>query len=236
MPRPWTVLPHTPIEKLQPNLWSVEAALPQGPMKRRMGVAKLADGRLLFLNAIALDDAAMKEIEAFGEPAFALAPNGFHRLDLGAYKVRYSKLRVLALPAARKRVGEIAAIDGGLELLPADAGVAVEPVRGGKMGDVVASVRSGNEVTLVFPGDVLTNMTPMRGVGGLISKLLGFVGELRVPRLIKWIGLSDQRALREHLLQLADTSGLQRIFTCHGPVISVDPSGALRRAALKLRA
>ncbi|MGZ6143436.1 MAG: hypothetical protein ACXWLM_08855, partial [Myxococcales bacterium] len=121
MPRPWTVLPHTPLEKLQPNLWSAQAALPQGPMKRRMGIARLADGRLLFLNAIALDEPSMKEIEAFGEPAFALAPNGFHRLDLGSYKVRYPKLRVIAAPAARKRVSEIVPIDGGVVLLPKDA-------------------------------------------------------------------------------------------------------------------
>ena len=26
MPRPWTVLSHTPLEKLQPNLWSVDSA------------------------------------------------------------------------------------------------------------------------------------------------------------------------------------------------------------------
>ena len=231
MPRPWTVLPHTPLEKLQPNLWSVEAALPSGPFRRRMGIARLSDGRLVFLNVIALDEPSMKEIEAFGEPAFALAPNGFHRLDLGSYKARYPKLRVIALRGARKRVGEIAAVDGGLELLPADAGLTVEEVRGGKMGDVVAICRSGKEATLVFPGDVLTNMLPARGVGGLISKLLGFVGELRVPRLIKWIGLRDKKALREHLEQLADTPGLQRVFTCHGPVVSVDPTGALRRAA-----
>ena len=231
MPRPWTVLPHTPLEKLQPNLWSVEASLPRGPFRRRMGIARLADGRLLFLNVIALDEPSMKEIEAFGEPAFALAANGFHRLDLGSYKVRYPKLRVLAMGAARKRVGEIAQVDGGLELLPPDAGVTVEEVRGGKMGDVVAACRSGTEVTLVFPGDILTNMLPGRGVGGLVSSLLGFVGELRVPRLIKWIGLRDKRALREHLLALADTPGLQRVFTCHGPVIGVDPTGALRRAA-----
>ena len=102
MPRPWTVLPHQPIEKLQENLWTVEASLPQGPLRRRMGIARLGDGQLVFLNAIALDEASMKQIEAWGKPAFALTANGFHRLDLGSYKVRYPGLRVLAAPAARK--------------------------------------------------------------------------------------------------------------------------------------
>jgi len=107
MPRPWTVLPHQPIEKLQENLWTVEASLPQGPLRRRMGIARLGDGQLVFFNAIALDDASMKQIEAWGKPAFALTANGFHRLDLGSYKARYPGLRVLAAPAARKRIGQM---------------------------------------------------------------------------------------------------------------------------------
>ena len=64
MPRPWTVLSHAPLEKLQANLWSVESALPKSPIRRRMGIARFADGRLLFLNAIPLDEPSMKEIEA----------------------------------------------------------------------------------------------------------------------------------------------------------------------------
>lgn len=231
MPRPWTVLPHSAIEKLQANLWTVEAALPQGPVRRRMGIAKLADGRLLFLNGIALDEPSMKELEAWGEPAFVVAANGFHRLDLGAYKVRYPKLRVLALPAAQKKVAEIVTVDGGLGLLPKEPHVEVGEVQGMKTGEIYARCVSGAEAALVFPGDVLGNMQPAPGFGGAIAKLAGFVGELRVPRLIKWIGLRDKAALRAQLIALADTPGLQRVFTCHGPVVSVDPAGALRRAA-----
>lgn len=234
MPRPWTVLPHRPIEKLQENLWTVEADLPQGPLKRRMGIARLGGGQLVFLNAIALDEASMKEIESWGEPSFAIAPNGFHRIDLGAYRVRYPKLRVLAAPGARKRVGEITAVDGWLELLPRDPGLVIEDVAGTKMGDVVCAARAASRASLCFPGDLLMNAPPARGVPGLVLLLLGFIGDLRVPWLIRLIGVKDRRALKEHLSRLADTPGLQHVVTCHGPVISVDPSGALRRAAQAL--
>lgn len=234
MTRPWTVLPHRPIEKLQANLWSVEADLPRGPMKRRMAIARFADGRLLFLNAIALEEAAMKELETWGEPAFALAGNGFHRLDLGAYKARYPKLRLLAAKAAAKRVAESAAVDGWLEALPKDSGVSVAELDGSKMGEAVATVKDGVDAALVFPGDALSNAAPMKGLGGVIGGALGFVGELRVPRLIKWIGLRDRDALGGHLRRLADTPGLRRIVTCHGPVISNDTAGVLRRAAAGL--
>jgi len=234
MPRPWTVLPHQPIEKLQENLWTVEASLPQWPLRRRMGIARLGDGQLVFLNAIALDDASMKQIEAWGKPAFALTANGFHRLDLGSYKVRYPGLRVLAAPAARKRIGQIATVDGWLELLPADPGVSIEEVAGAKMGDVACTAHAARRSSLCFPGDVLMNVAPVRGFPGLLLHLLGFIGELRVPRLIRWIGVRDRKALKAHLLRLADTPGLLHVFTCHGPVISADPSGAIRRAAQAL--
>jgi hypothetical protein len=234
MPRPWTVLPHQPIEKLQENLWTVEASLPQGPLKRRMGVARMSGGELVFLNAIALDELSMKEIEAWGEPAFALTANGFHRLDLGSYKVRYPKLRVLAAPAARKRIERIVPVDGWLDLLPGDRGISIEDVAGAKMGDVACTVRAASRSSLCFPGDVLMNVAPVRGFPGLLLHLLGFIGELRVPWLIRWIGVKDRTALKTHLLRLADTPGLQHLFTCHGPVVSVDPSGALRRAAQSL--
>ena len=49
----------------------------------------------------------MKEIEAWGTPAFAMAGNGFHRLDLAAYRVRYPQLKILAPPATVKRVSKI---------------------------------------------------------------------------------------------------------------------------------
>jgi hypothetical protein len=231
MPRPWTVLPHRPIEKLLENLWTVEADLPRGPMKRRMGIARLGTGELVFLNAIALDEPAMRELEAWGRPAFVVAPNGFHRIDLGSYKARYPQLKILAAPAARKRIAEVTPVDGWLELLPRDAGLVVEPIAGSKTGEVVCAARAASRAALCFPGDVLANMTPMPGLGGLVASALGFTGDLRVPRLVRWIGVSDRRALAAHLLRLADTEGLQCVFTCHGPVVSVDPMGALRRAA-----
>jgi hypothetical protein len=234
MPRPWTVLPHGPIEKLQENLWSVEADLPQGPLKRRMGIARLRSGQLVLLNAVALDAPAMQQIERWGEPAFAIAGNGYHRIDLGAYKARYPQLRVLAAPPARKRVGAIAPVDGWVELLPRDPAVAVEGVGGTGMGDVVCTARAGERASLCFPGDVLMNVRPARGFPGLLLRLVGFVGELRVPRLIRWIGVRDRAALKAQLLRLADTPGLQHVFACHGPVVSVNPSGALRRAASPL--
>jgi hypothetical protein len=75
----WTTLEHEPIQKHGDNLWSVSGRMPNPSIRRRMTVAKLANGGLVIHNAIALDDASMKELEAFGEPAYLVVPNGFYR-------------------------------------------------------------------------------------------------------------------------------------------------------------
>jgi hypothetical protein len=95
-PRPWTVLPHEGIDKLEENLWVVSGALPRAVTNRRMSVVRLADGRLLFHNAIPLREDAMREIEAFGHPAVLVVPNRFHRLDIHAWKQRYRDLAVIS--------------------------------------------------------------------------------------------------------------------------------------------
>ena len=56
--RPWIVTKHGPLEQLDDNLWSVESAVPGMPMPRRMCIAKMADGKLVFFHAVPLEDAA----------------------------------------------------------------------------------------------------------------------------------------------------------------------------------
>src|SRR5262249_46784927 len=83
MPKPfqtWTVYPHKPIEKIQDNLWRVEAPFPGAPFPRSMILVRLGDGRIIVHNAIALDEDEMREIEAWGKLAFLIVPNGGHRM------------------------------------------------------------------------------------------------------------------------------------------------------------
>ncbi len=57
----WTVLPHDPAHKLAENLWCVEGIMPDASTRRKMTVIRLLDGSLLFHNAIALEESAMKD-------------------------------------------------------------------------------------------------------------------------------------------------------------------------------
>lgn len=239
-PRPWTVEKHQPLVKLEDNLWTVEADLPSkpgkppNPMKRRMCIARLDDGRLVFMNGIALDEPSMKQLKAWGTPAFLLVPNAFHRLDIHAWKLRYPQLKLLCGGDARAKVAERAVVDGSWELAPRDAGFRVESVEGGKMGEAVGISQRGGRTTLVFFGDTIINAYDVPGFTGLIFKLLGFTGAPHVPRLLKLIGTRDKRALRAHLARLAAMPGLARLVTSHGPVVTQDVAGAMQAAVRQL--
>src|SRR5689334_21741278 len=90
----WTVLEHDPIEKLADNLWRVHGYMDR--VQRQMILARQPDGRLFVHNAIALDDAEMKEVEAWGTPSTIFVPNPFHRQDAFIWKQRYPEAKIVA--------------------------------------------------------------------------------------------------------------------------------------------
>src|SRR5262245_38215599 len=94
-PKEWAVLEHGPIDVLAPNLWRVEGVLNRSN-RRVMVLARLKDGRIVMHNAIALDEPSMARIDAWGDVAAILVPNGFHRRDAFIMHARYPKAKVYA--------------------------------------------------------------------------------------------------------------------------------------------
>jgi hypothetical protein len=228
--RPWIVLPHDPIERLDDDLWIVKGVLPRGGVQRRMMIARLADRRLVFLNAIPLREDAMREVESFGTPAFLVVPNGLHRLDIAAFKLRYPALRVLAGARSAKRIGRVVPVDGGFDELPSDPKVRIERIEGTKIDEPLAVVGD----TLCIPGDAMMNMPHQPGIGGLLFRLLGSTGGPRVTKLARWLVVGEPAKLRAHLLRLAQIPGLRRIVPCHGRVIRDRAPEVLREVAATL--
>src|SRR5450432_2441701 len=116
MPKPftaWTVLPHGKLSRLDDNLLCVtgDLPLPVGDFPRRMTVVRLGNGQLVIYSAIALDEAEMRALEDFGEPAFLIVPNDIHRMDAKIWKDRYPALQVITPAGVRKRVEEIVPVD-----------------------------------------------------------------------------------------------------------------------------
>jgi hypothetical protein len=231
----WKPLAHGPIEKLAENLWRVEGTLPRMSLRRTMTIARLTDGRLVVHGPIALDEAAMTQIETWGTPAFLVVPSAYHRLDAPAYKQRYANLTVLAPRGARARIQEVVPVDGSFEDFPPGERVRLERLEG--VGDLegVMVVDSPDGSTVVL-GDIVFNMDRKRDpLGFLFTSLLGSAPGPRISRLAKAALVKDRAALRRDLERLATLPGLQRLIVAHEKVASGTAApAALRTAATYL--
>jgi hypothetical protein len=223
----WTVLPHRPIAKLNDRVWHVEGKL--GNIRRCMTVVKLADGRLVIHNAVALEEPSMKELEAFGKPAFLLVPNGFHRMDARIWKKRYPELTVVSPPAAEKKVSEIVKVDT-TNVDFGDPTVRYQPVPGTNGRECALEVRGAQGMTVVV-NDIIFNQRPRPGLGGMFFRMIGFTAPTpNVPGPSKLMLVKDKRAFRAYLEELAANPDLKHLVVAHGDVIT-DPATGLRQAA-----
>ena len=230
----WTVLDHGPIERLEPNLWIVVGSLPNMQLKRVMVLIRLDDGRIVIHGAVALNDEAMAEIEAWGTPSVLLVPNAFHRLDAPAYVERYPDLKVYGPRGGRKKIEEVVRVDGDFDDLPAEAAVALEHLDGIAEAEGVVSVRSESGVTLVF-NDAIFNLKHGKGLIGFIFRYItASTGGPKVTRMVRLFLLKDKGAFRAHLERLADTPDLKRVIVAHGRMIEDDPAGVLRKVAAEV--
>jgi hypothetical protein len=230
--RSWQVTEHERIEKLDDNLWTVRGRIPGREVgDRRMAIVKRSDGRLLFYNAIPLEEGALAEVLAWGTPAFLVLPYNLHMMDGHAFQARLG-LQVFG-PAQDGKMAARVKVEGGFDAVPSDPAVRVEALDGMKSGEPVMIVESagGERQSLVF-ADALMNI-PGEGAS-LFARLAGLAGGPRVPRVIKWAFVRDKRALRAHLERLAALPRLARLIPSHGGIVVDDAAGVLRRIAATL--
>jgi hypothetical protein len=228
----WNVLAHGPLENLAENLWRVEGSLRGMSLRRVMTIAKRADGRLVVHSAIALEDAAMREIEALGTLSFLLVPNAFHRLDAPAFKKRYPHLVVLTPKGARSKVAAKVAVDGTYEDFPPDPAVRLETLQGVKGGEGAMFVRSSDGETIVL-NDVIFNLPkkPSDPLGWFFTTIMGSAPGARTSRLFKLVAVSDKKALREDLVRLSATPDLVRVIVAHGEMAKGEEAARAIKAA-----
>ncbi len=230
-PRPWIVLRHDPIEKHEDNLWSVVCDVPGMGLRRRMTLARKADGRVVVHNAVCCDEATMKQITDWGEPSALIVPNGFHRLDAHAWKERFPKSRVYCPEGATAKVREVVEVDGRCEDLDGGDTVKYETLDGVGKGEGVLIVRSGSKVTLVF-NDVIFNQPDLPGFAGWVMKnITDSTGGPKVTRVAKLFIAKERPALQAHLLRLSNDPGLTRLVPGHGDLVERDAASVLRAVA-----
>jgi hypothetical protein len=231
----WRVLPHGPIEPLEANLWRVEGSLEGMPLRRVMTIARRSDGKLVLHNGIALEDDAMRRLEALGEPAILIVPNGFHRLDAPAFKQRYPALQVVCPAGARKRVEAVVAVDRTYDDAPADADVAVRHIEGTRRAEGVMIVRHGATASSVVLNDLVFNMPHIPGfIGWVLRHVTASSGGPRVSRIARLFLVADKQAFADDLRTLAALPGLRRVIVSHHEVIDHEPARVLREVAATL--
>jgi hypothetical protein len=227
--RPWIVQPYRPIARIEENLWTVDGDIrvPGGVLPRKMALLKCDDGRIAIHSPIALDDADMAAIESWGEPAYCIVPNGYHRLDAPAFRQRYPALKMLCPDAVRARVGRVINVDGDLAKLPRS--IECRPLAM-VSGEAAFISRSGERLTLIF-GDALFNLPRLTGVFGFVLNLIGSTGGPRVTPMAKLIAVSDRKLLASQLTELAALPGLTRLVPGHGKNIEDEAPAILRAVA-----
>jgi hypothetical protein len=230
----WTVLHHAEIEKLTENLWRVQGTIDKPPIDRVMVVARLDHGGLVIHNPIALDDASMSAIDAWGKVSFIVVPNGFHRMDAKPFAARYPSAKVLCPRGAKKKVDEVVRVSGDYTSFPTDSRVRLEHLDGVAEAEGVMVVESNDGVSLVL-NDIVFNMPHKAGFAGFILKsVLQSSGGPRVSRIGKWFLVKDKAALKACFTRLASTPKLRRILVAHHETIDHAPSETLKRVAADL--
>jgi len=234
--REWTVLPHGPWQELADDLWCVEGTL-TGDMAgwpRTMTAIRRPDGTVVLHSAVALDDAGMQKLEAWGRPAILVVPNGSHRTDVYVFKQRYPALRIYCPINNRENVERVVPVDGTYDDFPADETVRAEHLAGVNGWEGVLHVRSADGTSLVF-GDVVSFIPDMPEPAKSYVEPFGFVSREPVfAQMAKDELMRDAPALRADLERLAALPDLVRLIPGHGRVVRDRPAAALRNIAASL--
>jgi hypothetical protein len=230
----WKVLPHGAIEKLSDRLWRVEGSLEAFALKRVMAIARRADDSLVIHNGIALGDAEMAAIDAWGKVSVIAVPNGYHRLDARVFHDRYPDARVVCPAGAKAKVAQVVPDVATYSDLAKDSAVELVALDGTRQREGAMIVRGSDGTSLVL-NDAVFNMPHLPGFNGFVfRRITGSTGGPRVSRLMRWFVVDDRAAFRAHLEQLANLPALRRIIVAHHITITDDPAGVLRGVAATL--
>jgi hypothetical protein len=177
----------------------------------------------------------MRELEAFGTPAYLIVPNDIHRLDAKCWKDRYPHLTVVAPAAARKKVEQVVPVDAtSIDFGDPSVRFMAVPGTGEREAALVVETHEGTSVIL---NDVIFNLHNRPGLSGWLFKALGMTGDApHVPPVIKLRQVKDKGALRVQLEQWSRLPNLKRVIISHGAIIEDAPSAALDRIAKDLAA
>jgi hypothetical protein len=226
------------LTKIDENILTVSGLLkmpPMGDVERRMTAVRLRDGGLVVYSAIALSEAEMSALEAFGTPSYLIVPNDIHRMDAKVWKDRYPAMQVITPVGARERVQEVVPVDA-TDVSFGDPNVQYVTVPGTGDREAALVIQTESGTTLVL-NDLIFNLANRPGFSGWLFKAIGMTGdEPHLPPVIKLRQVKDEAALRAQLERWAELPNLRRVVVSHGNIITNDAGPLLRRIAGELAA
>lgn len=224
-------MPHGPLVQLEENLWLVEGETRMKALGRKMVVARNGDS-LFVHNAIMLDDATFKMLDALGRVKTIFVPNRFHDMDAGRMHARYPDAVLAALPKTRARLSK--KFPRLIDLAPAHLieSVKIRAIAGLRDDENVMEIAHGGRVTQVYT-DALFNLPDMPGMGGLFLRLVGSSGGFKMTRIGRLFTLADRNAFRAFLEEQSRRDDLVRVIVAHGRTVT-SPKEALGQAAMGL--
>ena len=227
----WTVLPHGKLTRINDRILTAvgELKMPLLELPRRMTVVRLSSGQLAIFSAIAMREADMAELEAFGQPAFLIVPSLRHRLDAPAYASRYPGITVVAPHLGIEKIKEAVRVDTSTPSF-GDPTVRYLEVAGDSALEV-----DGDDGLTVIVNDLIGDIHDERGLGGWLLRVMGFAGdEPHVPAPVKLLLGKHKGEVAQLFRRWAERADLRRIVVSHGDTIDSDPNGALRALAASI--
>ncbi|MGC2856478.1 DUF4336 domain-containing protein [Novispirillum sp. DQ9] len=219
------------LRALGEGLWVVERRFRHLglPLRSRMTVARLDDGRLWLHSPIEPAADVVRAVEALGPVCDIVAPNSFHHLWADAWRARKPEARLLAPAELAVRRPDLR-VDELLGDAPPErwhGHIIMMRLPGAEaLGEVIFLHRPSRSLILT---DLVSNVGPeepwaMR-LWMRVNGVYGRPGTSRALRLL----VDDRRAVRDTLRHVLRWD-FDRVVVGHGAVVDGDAKAALRRA------
>lgn len=227
----------TALQQRDTDLWTAEGQAGIGvpvflrsyDFSTRMTVIRLPDGGLFLHSPVRLDERLRAELDALGTVRAVVAPNRFHHLFVGDYRVPYPKARfygALGLQTKRRDLAFFGML--GDEPMP--------EWRGSIEQRLFRGAPALNEVVFFHPASrtvLLTDLAfniPEGRVWGvpLVFKLMGGGGHFGPTRLGRW-AIRDKKAALKSLKRILEWD-FERVIVTHGDILETGGVAGLKKA------
>lgn len=220
------------LQAIAEGLWTAshQLNLPGGfPFPVRMTVIRLADGSLVLISPVPIDDGLAAELASLGPVVFLVAPNLLHHLYLAAAAARYPQAQVLVAPGLPEKVGALPAHSLLDERVPAawQGQLQMLAMQGQPKLNEQALLHLPSR-SLVLTDLVFHILHPASWRTGLLLWMVGCRGRLAQSRLVRGL-TTDKPAAAGSAVRLLSLD-FDRLVPAHGEIVENGAKAALAQA------